>query len=342
MKIRSDFVTNSSSANYILELTLKSQDGKTAYTDLFLCGEEGFDSIELYPEKRADDILVGDQSIYSAKNIDKLCDLLFSGATVYGQFEDDECELEEADEESTFVITGKLKYYENREELAEYIEDMGGRVTGSVSSKTDYLICNDVDSTSGKAKKAHELGIPIITEIEFMRRFDEDRYYESMDDNQEDGCISAKNLSPGTVAALKESCVKEGITLDNLKTIIVGNSKNGTGDSAMYINSDNDRFEEYRKKYRGAPEEEKAVILEEFIAFVESGPELEVKDNEYMLPARMQCIWMGNDDDLRKQMTEYLVDGKNGYWMAQYCHEFIIDVSGRNITEREVLYYPCW
>ena len=64
----------------------------------------------------------------------------------------------------TFVITGSLNGYANREELKHLIESSGGRVAGSVSAKTTYLINNDVSSASGKNKKAKELGIPIIDE----------------------------------------------------------------------------------------------------------------------------------------------------------------------------------
>lgn len=64
----------------------------------------------------------------------------------------------------TFVITGSLNGYANREELKHLIESYGGRVAGSVSAKTTYLINNDVSSASGKNKKAKELGIPIIDE----------------------------------------------------------------------------------------------------------------------------------------------------------------------------------
>ena len=66
-----------------------------------------------------------------------------------------------------FVITGSLNTFENRSELKEYIESMGGSVTGSVSKNTDYLINNDATSTSSKNKKAKELGVDIITEEEF-------------------------------------------------------------------------------------------------------------------------------------------------------------------------------
>ncbi len=68
----------------------------------------------------------------------------------------------------TFVITGQVNYFKNRKELGEKIEELGGKVVGSVSGKTDYLINNDLHSTSGKNKKAQELKIPIISEEEFM------------------------------------------------------------------------------------------------------------------------------------------------------------------------------
>lgn len=72
-------------------------------------------------------------------------------------------------EGKTFVITGSLRAYKNREELVSVIERNGGKVSGSVSAKSSYLINNDVTSTSGKNKKANELGIPIISEGEFVQ-----------------------------------------------------------------------------------------------------------------------------------------------------------------------------
>lgn len=68
----------------------------------------------------------------------------------------------------TFVITGSLNHYENRDALKDEIEKSGGKVAGSVSAKTSYLINNDLLSTSGKNKKAKELGIPIIDEAQIM------------------------------------------------------------------------------------------------------------------------------------------------------------------------------
>lgn len=67
-----------------------------------------------------------------------------------------------------FVITGSVKHFANRGEVKELIESLGGKVTGSVTSKINYLINNDVTSTSSKNKKANELGIPIISEETFL------------------------------------------------------------------------------------------------------------------------------------------------------------------------------
>ena len=69
----------------------------------------------------------------------------------------------------TFVITGSLEHFANRDEAKEKIEHLGGKVSGSVSAKTSYLVNNDVNSTSGKNKKAKELGISIINEEELIR-----------------------------------------------------------------------------------------------------------------------------------------------------------------------------
>ena len=72
----------------------------------------------------------------------------------------------------TFVVTGKVDHFPNRDALKEFIAERGGKVTGSVSAKTDYLINNDVTSTSSKNKKAVQLGIPILSEEDFLKMAD--------------------------------------------------------------------------------------------------------------------------------------------------------------------------
>lgn len=71
-------------------------------------------------------------------------------------------------EGKTFVITGSLKHFGNRDQAREEIMALGGKVAGSVSARTDYLVNNDINSGSSKNKKAKELGIPIITEEELI------------------------------------------------------------------------------------------------------------------------------------------------------------------------------
>ena len=68
----------------------------------------------------------------------------------------------------TFVITGSVAHFANRNEAKDFIEKHGGKVTGSVTKNTDYLVNNDVTSTSSKNKTAKELGIPIISEEELL------------------------------------------------------------------------------------------------------------------------------------------------------------------------------
>ncbi len=72
-------------------------------------------------------------------------------------------------QDKTFVITGSVERFKNRDELKRFIEQHGGKATGSVSAKTDYLINNDALSNSSKNKKARELGIPVLTEDVFMQ-----------------------------------------------------------------------------------------------------------------------------------------------------------------------------
>ena len=74
----------------------------------------------------------------------------------------------------TFVITGSLEHFENRKKLQETIEAEGGKAAGTVTSKTAYLINNDTASNSSKNKKAKELGIPIISEEEFLKMLEEE------------------------------------------------------------------------------------------------------------------------------------------------------------------------
>ena len=75
----------------------------------------------------------------------------------------------------TFVITGKVNIFVNRSEFTEYVKAHGGKVSGSVTAKTDYLVNNDINSASSKNRTAKSLGVPIISEEEFVKRFGKPR-----------------------------------------------------------------------------------------------------------------------------------------------------------------------
>ena len=83
--------------------------------------------------------------------------------------QEDSPKQEQIFEGMNFVITGSLVYFGNRSEAKELIESLGGKVTGSVTKKTNYLINNDIQSNSSKNKKARELGIPILSEEDFRK-----------------------------------------------------------------------------------------------------------------------------------------------------------------------------
>lgn len=117
--------------------------------------------------------------------------------------------------DKTFVITGKLQFFENREAFSEHIQELGGKVTGSISSKTDFLICNDTASTSSKMKKAKELGIEVITEEEFIRRFGgpdefelDENDEEEWDEGKNDGALSASDKKDNAASHDTENVIR--------------------------------------------------------------------------------------------------------------------------------------
>ena len=122
---------------------------KFDFTALDDFGEAMNDSINNYIEKNV--VMIG--NLAKEMNFEKM--QIVSGSNVLAG--------------KTFVITGSLNHFVNRDEAKEKIEAVGGKVSGSVSAKTSYLVNNDTASTSGKNKKAKELNIPIISEEELIK-----------------------------------------------------------------------------------------------------------------------------------------------------------------------------
>lgn len=124
--------------------------------------------------------LVNDIDGFGDTMLKSLCDyvkLHMSGIEVLSEefiFVKRECNSSKSDlSGKTFVITGSLNHYKNRDELISVIESLGGKISGSVSSKTSFLINNDTESNSSKNRKAKELGIPIISESNFLNMISE-------------------------------------------------------------------------------------------------------------------------------------------------------------------------
>ena len=113
---------------------------------------------------------IGIEMDYSLKNFDYSEAEYIAENYIDFQYEESQSTQQNLND-LTFVITGKLNNFSNRDELKNLIESKGGKVTGSVSKKTSYLINNDNKSTSSKNKTALTLGIPIITEQDFFEKF---------------------------------------------------------------------------------------------------------------------------------------------------------------------------
>ena len=127
-----------------------TEGGKDAFTSINGIGEALGKSIINYWNKHNEEIM------------DLAQEFTFSKDEKIEKVENDKIN------EKVFVVTGSVHHYKNRNELKADIEKNGGKVSGSISSKTSYLINNDIDFNSSKNKKAKELNIPIITEEQFL------------------------------------------------------------------------------------------------------------------------------------------------------------------------------
>ena len=241
MKIRTDFVTNSSSANYTVSLELISDNDERVWSGPITACADGDQSKELASSASYEGEL---PTISKDKTIDTLCEMLFEGVVIKGCYYDNTRVSDESDddcEDKKFVVTGKLEYFENRDELVAYIEDLGGVVVGSVSKNTDYLICNDKTSTSSKMKKAQELNIPIISELEFITRFgDSDDFDidigedEEWDEDFEPRDYNAKELYSDLLERIKKECREKGLNISSLDKIIIREDVYATGDDPIW------------------------------------------------------------------------------------------------------------
>lgn len=127
--------------------------------------QQGFADVDGIGEERSNSILRWYASENNRQTLEHLLCEVEMETVAFAQKEEGRCQG------LTFVITGDVNHYKNRDEFKAYVESQGGKVTGSVSKKTNYLVNNDIESASSKNRKANELGIPIISEEQFLEMF---------------------------------------------------------------------------------------------------------------------------------------------------------------------------
>lgn len=132
-----------------------------------LAKKEGFEDIDGIGLEKSNSILNWYQNPNNQESFEALLQEIHIEAAAPVKKENGSCKG------ITFVITGDVYHYKNRDEFKAYVESQGGKVTGSVSKKTSYLVNNDTESESSKNRKAKELGIPIISEDQFIEMFGE-------------------------------------------------------------------------------------------------------------------------------------------------------------------------
>ena len=299
MKIRTDFVTNSSSANYLLDVVMVGENEEIAFTSLAVSpetcwsadGDMSADDISLYASQNADDVYIGKHAIHKAKDIEELIDWIYEDAEVEGYWP---------------------RHGESEDNLP-----------GDEPKKEQPVAEDEKHESEEKDDEENDE--------------DEDDDWDDYDEDNRIESVSLARICPKEKAIFKKMAKENGLTIENLKHITIKNSKYGNGDSAMYV--EEDAFSEYKKRYdKAETQEEKDAILKELTEFANSKPVVEVCDNEFCLDDEMQVEFLASEEDIEEEMKKML-EGKRrrNYWMGEDAWVYGVNVKERTVDAEHML-----
>lgn len=344
MKIRTDFVTNSSSASYIVEIDVVADNGDGDSFELMVDPEEASNiHLDVREDKHGVYVAGEDKAkgyITRAKDLQELCKILFGAIEIDGYLVEEDDSQNELNAincmNKVFAVSGKLSKFFDQSSLKEYVEDSGGLLENEVSENTDFLVTNNLKSTSTKINKAKKLNVPIITEDEFIEKFGFRKAYEET--RYED--IFAEKVFSDTFNEYTEIIKSSVKNRENLKSIIIWNKKNGYGDSASWISfEDNSELEAMYNRYQSAGLDEKKGIFEDVYNYMDSSPVMVWRDNEGEEDGPRQVIWSGTEEELHDFVTHFLENRRENkkYWMVYPSEVYDINMKTGSMKEDYVL-----